>query len=303
MENNNCLVCGEDKKTNKKYCSIECRYKDSHFKTYHWNSKENLEKHPELIEKAENASKKAGEVLRKKYENGEIKVWNDGLTKETNDTLKKMSEDRMGDKNPIHKILGDKDKVKKWTDNVSKALKGKKYGPNEERFGEEKAKQMSDKMSNSAKKREIHGHSGHKHTEETKQKIRESNARRLANKTIKYELTEPMKIFLKLLQKLKIDGFINEYLFDYYSIDFAYPKLKLAVEIDGDFWHCNPNTRHAEPKHEIQKKNIANDKRKETFLKNKEWSILRFWESDLHNNIEFVERTLIQRINELSKIK
>lgn len=40
--------------------------------------------------------------------------WNKGLTKETNSSLKKISENRMGDKNPIHKVLNDPVLKEKW---------------------------------------------------------------------------------------------------------------------------------------------------------------------------------------------
>lgn len=58
-----------------------------------------------------------------------------------------------------------------------------------------------------------------------------------------------------------------EYEFQYklnqWSIDFAFPNHKLAVEADGVYWHSLPE-------------NIERDKRKDRSLKRKDWTILRF---------------------------
>lgn len=68
--------------------------------------------------------------------------------------------------------------------------------------------------------------------------------------------------------------------------DFAFPKLKLAVFVDGCFWHgC--------PKHGVQPKgnkefwstklaaNKARDRKVNGLLRAKGWRVLRIWEHDL----------------------
>jgi DNA mismatch endonuclease (patch repair protein) len=76
----------------------------------------------------------------------------------------------------------------------------------------------------------------------------------------------------------------------HYSIerkpDFAFPKLKLTVFVDGCFWHgC--------PKHATQPKgngacwlakleaNKARDRKVNSLLRLKEWRVLRIWEHDM----------------------
>ena len=158
---NKCKVCGKETK-NKAYCSLECRYKDSYFKYYTWNTKENLENNPELAEKFYKGHKKSRETYKKRYKKGKYKVWNYGLTKDNNEILRKMGEKRRGKNNPIHKLLQDKEKTKKWKQNIGIAIKGKNVGTYEERYGEEKAIEIKEKQRKSAKKRKIHGHSGKK---------------------------------------------------------------------------------------------------------------------------------------------
>lgn len=68
--------------------------------------------------------------------------------------------------------------------------------------------------------------------------------------------------------------------------DFALPKQKLAVFVDGCFWHCCP-------KHATQPKgnkrfwldklaaNKARDRKVNRELRAKGWKVLRIWEHDL----------------------
>ena len=68
--------------------------------------------------------------------------------------------------------------------------------------------------------------------------------------------------------------------------DFTFPKLKVAVFLDGDFWHGNPAT-YRPPKSNIGfwKRKIAynreNDQRINLLLQRIGWKVIRFWESDL----------------------
>lgn len=69
--------------------------------------------------------------------------------------------------------------------------------------------------------------------------------------------------------------------------DFVFPKLKLAVFVDGCFWHGCP--RHGtQPKGNAafwrQKlaRNRARDRRVTRALRRAHWRVLRIWEHDLH---------------------
>ena len=68
--------------------------------------------------------------------------------------------------------------------------------------------------------------------------------------------------------------------------DFVFPKLRLAVFVDGCFWHCCP--RHATwPKTRAvfwRKKILRNktrDREVNMLLRSKGWTIIRVWEHEL----------------------
>jgi len=92
------------------------------------------------------------------------------------------------------------------------------------------------------------------------------------------------------------------------KIDIAFPKCKIAVFVDGCFWHGCPihsnlpktNQNYWLPK---LKRNIERDKEQTTRLEAEGWEVLRFWEHDLdsENIKEVVKKTknaLYRRIEE-----
>ena len=80
------------------------------------------------------------------------------------------------------------------------------------------------------------------------------------------------------------------------SPDIAITKYKIAVFVDGDFWHArgheqNPGAQVATNKDFWQKKlarNVERDKEVNDQLTHAGWLVLRFWESDIKKNIETV---------------
>lgn len=68
--------------------------------------------------------------------------------------------------------------------------------------------------------------------------------------------------------------------------DFVFPKLKVAVFVDGCFWHACPkcyirprqNRKYWDAKREM---NQARDRRQSRALRKKGWTVLRLWEHDL----------------------
>ena len=56
-----------------------------------------------------------------------------------------------------------------------------------------------------------------------------------------------------------------------YILDFAIPDLKIDIEVDGEAWHPEGNSR---------------DRKRNWFLKNKGWTILRFKGDEIKNNVQ-----------------
>lgn len=72
--------------------------------------------------------------------------------------------------------------------------------------------------------------------------------------------------------------------------DFVFKEKKIAIFCDGDFWHGKEyNKLQARLsknywKYKIRE-NVKRDKKYNKILKKEGWVVLRFWESDINNNI------------------
>jgi DNA mismatch endonuclease (patch repair protein) len=106
----------------------------------------------------------------------------------------------------------------------------------------------------------------------------------------------------KLFKKYGIKGWRRQY-----NIigkpDFAFPMLKLALFIDGCFWHGH-NCRNLKPKTNSAywfnkiRKNKERDYRVSEYLKEKGWSVVRIWECKLKkSNEENLKNELFQEIS------
>ncbi len=176
-------------------------------------------------------------------------AWNDGLTKETDDRIKKISEDRVGIE-----------------------------------FSDETLK----KMSESAKVRKIHGHTGQKHSEESKQIMREKTIARFKRGEFPQTNSLPHRMVREFLLEIFGENIKEEFGYGGFVFDFKVDKF--LIEVQGDYFHCNPDTRHAVPKSDMQKNNLERDERKRNFVKeNLEYELIEVWENDIINNIEKVK--------------
>ena len=77
--------------------------------------------------------------------------------------------------------------------------------------------------------------------------------------------------------------------------DFVFRKARVAVFIDGDFWHGNPKKARV-PKSNAEywirkiERNRARDRLVNRTLRATRWTVLRFWESDLRHEARVVAR-------------
>lgn len=82
--------------------------------------------------------------------------------------------------------------------------------------------------------------------------------------------------------------------------DFIFKLERVAIFVDGDFWHGAPNfTRFPKSRTSYWKKKIESNQKRDKIVTNKlrrqGWAVLRFWDSELHNNS-------LNVINEIEKI-
>ena len=159
--------------------------------------------------------------------------------------------------------------------------------------------------------KENHPFYGNHHTEETKEKISKTRIEKgvakgekngMFGKTHTPEAIKnifshrPMNKLEKMVaDELNKNGIL--YTFQYFitedgvckSYDFKIKEKPLILEVDGDFWHGNPNTKN----HHIRvNKTVLNDKLKEEIALKRGIKVIRLWESDIKKDPSIVIRTI-----------
>jgi len=107
-------------------------------------------------------------------------------------------------------------------------------------------------------------------------------------------------VFRKALKKAGITGWRSGLRMKY-SPDYVFPKKRIAIFLDGCFWHgCKQHLRLPKTNRAYWKKKIASnaarDKLALTELKRGGWKVIRFWEHSITNR-----DALASSLAELSK--
>lgn len=119
----------------------------------------------------------------------------------------------------------------------------------------------------------------HKHTQESKDKIRathiiymQKNPEKTAwSRRHRHEKSFPEKIFEDELNRRGITGWEYDFQAGIYKYDFAFPNFKLDVEIDGS-WHDS-------------EKQMQKDKLRDNFTLMNGWIVLRFKAKEVQTNL------------------
>jgi len=203
---------------------------------------------------------------------------------------KKAKTERKGPGNPMYK-------KKPWNLGVNKTNSdyGKKMS--EIQTGRDISDETKLKQSNSAKKRKVHGHTGHKHSEESKELMRQKTLERIKNGDFPQIDTLPSRTMERILKKKKI-RYKKEYVLGSWAFDFCCTDANILIEVDGDYWHSNPKIYPNGPKTKSQKINYYRDIKKNKFCEENKYKLIRFWESDILGDTECVE----QKLEELVKL-
>lgn len=115
--------------------------------------------------------------------------------------------------------------------------------------------------------------------------------------TIKSKNTRPEILLRRTLWK---KGYRYRIHYGKEKIDIAFPSKKVAIFVDGCFWHMCPihgnvpksNESYWVPKLE---KNIVKAKEKDQRLKNEGWKVIHVWEHDL-KEIDHVLKEITENI-------
>lgn len=87
-----------------------------------------------------------------------------------------------------------------------------------------------------------------------------------------------------ILRNHKIHGW-RKHFTAFGNPDFALPKLKIAIFVDGAFWHGHPDQKMPENNSDFWFKKInqnkIRDRKVNRMLRSKGWSVIRFWDFDV----------------------
>ena len=113
--------------------------------------------------------------------------------------------------------------------------------------------------------------------------------------------------FLRILKEHKIKGWRRHYAKLEGKPDFVFPEHRIAVFLDGCFWHACPKCSVI-PKSNIEfwNKKIAQNKKRDRLvnrtLKEKGWVVLRIWEHDIKKSPDSVAKKLIRYLRKHESI-
>jgi len=88
--------------------------------------------------------------------------------------------------------------------------------------------------------------------------------------------------------------------------DIVFPSKKLAIFVDGDFWHGYnwEALGKKPPKGFWQEKivrNMERDRNVNKFLEEEGWTVMRFWEHGINDNLPLVVERVINKLSHLEK--
>jgi DNA mismatch endonuclease, patch repair protein len=100
---------------------------------------------------------------------------------------------------------------------------------------------------------------------------------------------------VKIRKALWVNGFRYRIHYGSFKIDIAFPAKKLAIFIDGCFWHGCPIHSHQPKSNQAYwlpklKKNIQRDNDVTQRLKAEGWKVMRFWEHETENTYILINR-------------
>ena len=83
--------------------------------------------------------------------------------------------------------------------------------------------------------------------------------------------------------------FCYQYPVQRYVLDFVDLENKIAINVNGDYWHANPLLYSEDKLGKMQKINVRQDKNKKIFLEKNGWKVIDIWESEIYWNKELVK--------------
>jgi very-short-patch-repair endonuclease len=207
--------------------------------------------------------RKAIETQKKNWKEGKYKGWWEDKSEETLKKIEGIKE----------KLRNDKERAKK----ISNALKGRP-----------KSEESKIKLSKIQKKR--YADNPKLRAEAAERRVKWLKSKLSSKKTKIESKFELILILLGVKYKFQYD--FKGKLFDFYLDDF-----NCLIEVDGDFYHCNPNSKHNNVIYEVQKLTKSNDDYKNKLCSNHNITLIRYWEKDINERPDWVISDLKQKLS------
>ena len=87
-----------------------------------------------------------------------------------------------------------------------------------------------------------------------------------------------------------------------WEFDFMIKNSNILLEVQGDYWHCNPRVYKDGPINEWQKYSRRRDYMKRKYAKNKNYKLIYVWEKDINENNEEFFNKLGEQIKNATNI-
>jgi G:T-mismatch repair DNA endonuclease (very short patch repair protein) len=211
---------------------------------------------------SENGLKKSAETRKQRFASGEIVQWNKG---------KKYTERQL---QSIKESAAKPERREK----ISKALSGKKKSPEHvAKIKADRQKYWSDR--------------------EHCLQQRERRMQYIIKNGLGYS-SNLEKIFKEILDGLGISYIEQFYASEIKALyDFKIKGKNILIEVDGDYWHCNPDIeKFKNPTQQWHYDNLERDKIKTQWASDNGYILLRFWENDIMNNRLSTVQKLIEHL-------
>ena len=96
----------------------------------------------------------------------------------------------------------------------------------------------------------------------------------------------------ELLKKLNINFIEQKLINEKYVVDVFLPDNNLIIQWDGDYWYGHSKNLKNGIGNKLQRANMKKDIRINEELTNLGYKVLRFWQDDVDNNVDYVINTI-----------
>jgi hypothetical protein len=192
---------------------------------------------------------------------------------------KKMSEDRKGSGNPMYGKIS-------WSRGLTSETDERLRVRGLAQRGKPVSEERRQKSRENYQKNKHKFHHRMPHSEATKEKARINTARLWAEGVFKRTSSIHIKM-REFLQTLSLtQPFVEEFQVKYFSMDFAFPEIKLAIEVQGSYYHVDPRFYPNGPENAMQRRNWGRDTAKRKVCCDQErWTIIEAWEPEINNGL------------------